>query len=322
MKSSSPVKARSAKLKVLIADQDRLFARRIADFFMQNGFETRLAHNGGDVRSSLVNWSPDHVIIDLLLPAGNAFDILTYKETNPSLKKKDMAFIVMSSHSSRENLEEAFRRGARDYLKKPFLYPDLLNRVILHSRTQDQDVNVDDLSLKDLKENWSQLEEVLDISLRNQEIERTFFELAQMIEKKTKSVRCSFVRAVTHNQGSVMASSDNPELSGLPLDLSKYPEIQVVMNTGKMVAIENLENSKALKKIKTEIKSISFNSMIVCPIRYQTKPFGVISVRLRPGQQKIREDDIHFVSMVAKVASLALNGCDLKKMAKFGLISA
>ncbi|MEK6555845.1 MAG: GAF domain-containing protein, partial [Bdellovibrionota bacterium] len=109
---------------------------------------------------------------------------------------------------------------------------------------------------------------------------------------------------------------------GLQLDLAKYPEIQVVMNTGKMIAIENLENSRALKKIKTEIKTINFNSMIVCPILYRGKPFGVISVRLKDGQTKIREEDIHFVGVVAKIASLALNAADISKMTKFGLISA
>jgi len=323
MKNESTPKARStAKLKVLIADTDRLFCRRVADFLMQNGFETRMVHTGADVRVSLINWSPDHVLIDLLLPSGNAFDTLNYKQNNPSLKKKDISFIVMSSHTSKENLEESFARGARDYIQKPFLYPDLLNRIVLQSRAKDETVSVDDLTLKGLKANWELLEEVLDQAGQADNIEKTFFELAKTVSKKTNSVRCSFVRVVTQNQGAVMASSDDVKVAGLQLDLMKYPEIQVVMNTGKMIAIENLENSKALKKIKTDIKSINFNSMIVCPILYRGKPFGVISVRLKDGAIKIREEDIHFVGVVGKIASLALNASDLSKMTKFGLISA
>lgn len=324
MKTDSQVKVRSSsKLKVLIADSDRMMARRTADFLLQNGFEPRVVHTGSDVKVALVNWAPDIVLIDLILPNGNALELLNYHQSNPNLKQRKTVFIVISGHNNNaENSAEAFKRGAKDYLKKPFMLTDLLNRIILHCRSHEHDVKADDLSAKSLKESWDLVEQVLNLALQTSgTIEKTLYELTKTVEKKTNSVRCSFVRAVTQSQGSVLASSDDEKISGLPLDLTKYPEVQVVLNTGKMVAIENIENSRALKKIKTEIKSINFNSMIVCPIYYQGKIFGVLSVRMKDTKVRIRDEDIHFVGTVAKIASLALNGHDLSKMAKFGLVA-
>ena len=313
----------SAKLKVLVADSDRMMARRTSDFLLQNGFEPRMVHTGADVKVALVNWAPDVVLIDLILPNGNALEVLSYRQSNPNLKKKNTVFIVMSGHNnSAENSAEAFKRGAKDYIKKPFLFPDLLNRIILHCRSHEHEVKSDDLSAKSLKESWELVEQVLGSAMKSESIEKTLYELTKIVERKTNSVRCSFVRAVTLHQGTVLASSDDEKITGLNLDLNKYPEIQVVLNTNKMVAIENLENSRALKKIKTEIKSINFNSMIVSPIYYQGKIFGVLSVRMKETQVRIRDEDIHFVGTVAKITSLTLNGHDLSKMAKFGLISA
>src|SRR5437868_5310816 len=100
------------KIKILIADSDRPLVRRISDFLSENGFETRHAYQGADVRSALVNWKPDLVLIDLMLPNGNAFETLYYKENEPALKKYDSKFIVMSSHSNPENMARAFERGA------------------------------------------------------------------------------------------------------------------------------------------------------------------------------------------------------------------
>lgn len=315
-----PVARAIAKIKVLIADSDRPLARRISEFLTENGFETRQAYQGSDVRSSLVNWRPDLVLIDLMLPNGNAFETLYYKENEPALKKHDCKFIVLSSHSNPENMARAFERGANDYVKKPFLYPDLLDRIVLHCRQKP--TVADSLQVADIPAHWTMTELLLDQALEQKPVEQVLFHLAQMIATKMEAVRCSVVRSVTHTQGGVIASSDDHNVSGLPLDLSKYPEIQLVVNTGKMIAIENLESSKALKKIKGELKSIHFNSMIVCPLFYRGKSFGVISVRMPPERKKLSDEEIRFVGMAAKVMSLVLSGYDIAQMTKFGLISA
>lgn len=310
----------TAKIKILIADSDRPLVRRISEFLVENGFETRHSYQGSDVRTSMVNWKPDLVLMDLMLPNGNALEILHYKQNEPALQKLDSKVIVMSSHSNPENMARSFERGANDYIKKPFLYPDLLNRIVIHCRQKATVAST--VQAADVPAHWIMTELLLDQALEQKPVEQVLFHLAQMVASKMDAVRCSFVRSVTHTQGGVIASSDDHNVSGLSLDLGKYPEIQLVVNTGKMIAIENLDASRALKKIKTELKSIHFNSMIVCPVFYRGKVFGVISVRLPAERKKLSDEEIRFVAVVAKIASLTLNAHDVSHMTKFGLISA
>jgi DNA-binding response OmpR family regulator len=319
-KDDKKTKVRSIdKVKVLIADDDRGTARRIVDFLEQHGFDAKAVYNGKDAKTSIVNFRPDLVLADLMLPQANAFDLIRYVNGEPALANRGIGFLVLSSHNNPDNISEAFRRGAKDYIHKPFMYPDLLNRLVLHCRDGRE---LEPLTDADLSAHWQMTELLLQQALQPGPADEVMFKLVVMAARKIKGNRCSLVRAVTHTQGVVVASSDDRNVSGLALDLVKYPEIQLVMNTGKMIAIENLENSRALKKIKSELKSISFNSLIVCPVYYRQKPFGVLSMRMPSTKQKLTDEEIRFVDVVAKIASLSLGGQNISDMSRFGLISA
>jgi hypothetical protein len=174
----------------------------------------------------------------------------------------------------------------------------------------------------DLNAHWHMTELLLQQALHVGPTEEVLFKLVLMAARKIKGVRCSLVRTITHSQGVVVASSDDQKISGLAVDLNKYPEIQLVMHTGKMIAIDNLENSRALAKIKAEFKKISFNSLIVCPVTYRGKPFGVLSMRMAADKLKLTDEQIRFVDVVAKIASLSLGAQNIGDMTRFGLISA
>ena len=49
-------------------------------------------------------------------------------------RRRNIGVIVTSAHKDPENLQEAFKRGARDFVIRPYLYQDLLNRVVLQCR--------------------------------------------------------------------------------------------------------------------------------------------------------------------------------------------
>lgn len=308
-----------AKVKVLVADDDRGTTRRLVEFLEQHGFDAKAVYNGREAKASLVNYRPDIVLVDLMLPHANAFDLIRYAKSEPALARREINFIVLSGHNNPENVAEAFKRGAKDYIEKPFLYQDLLNRLILHCRKGRE---LEALTDADLSAHWQMTELLLQQALEPGPVEDVMHKLMVMAARKLKAVRCSLIRTVTHTQGVVVASSDDRNVAGLNLNLTKYPEIQLVMNTGKVIAIENLENSRALQRIKNEFKAISFNSMIVCPVTYRGKAFGVLSMRLAPNKQKLSDEEIRFVDVVAKIASLSLGGQNIENMTRFGLISA
>ena len=80
-----------------------------------------------------------------------------------------------------------------------------------------------------------------------------------------------------------------------------------VVNTDKSVVIEDLEYDPMLAQIKHLIKGISFNSMIVCPVRRNKDSYGVISARMDRTHSKFVDRDIRFVQLIAQVVSLLLS---------------
>ena len=143
-----------------------------------------------------------------------------------------------------------------------------------------------------------------------------------MAALKVGGVRCSVVRRVTQKQGVVMASSDERGAAGIRLDLNKYPEMQLVMNSRELLAIDNIDSSRQLSPIKKHFRNINFNSLIVCPIFYKDRIFGVLSMRMPPKKKQLSEDEIRFVEIVSRVASLAISSQDVSEISQFGLTPA
>ena len=79
--------------------------------------------------------------------------------------------------------------------------------------------------------------------------------------------------------GVVLASSDDPSFNNFPLMLSKYPEIQHVMFSGKFVLIPDVKYHNLTSQIENQVKSIPIGSLMVFPVRYQNEVIGVLTIR-------------------------------------------
>lgn len=321
MSSFKKVKVRAQdRIRVLIADDDWQASRRALDYLTQNGFDVRMCHTGSEAKKLIASWKPKVLLVDLLLPEANAFELLRFCQNEPSVRGLNIAVLVMSGHNSEENVRESYQRGARDYIARPVLYQDLLNRVVFHCRdprTVELELNnsaaapTDTLKIADL---------IVTQALQKLSLEEMLYNITCMAALKIKGLRCSVVFGLNHERGVVLASNDKKDIAGLSLDLRKYPEIQLVINTGKMVVIDNLEESKALSRIKNELKDIQFNSMIVCPIYYHHKNFGVISMRMPTEEARVKETDMHFMDFVSKVLSLYISTQSPETIGKYGLL--
>jgi DNA-binding response OmpR family regulator len=284
-----------------------------------SGFETKAVANGIDAKKLIVNWQPRVLLVDMLLPGGNAFDILAFMQTDKVAETLDTAVIVMSGHNSDQNIKDAYMRGARDYMARPIQFQDLLTRLVFHCREVREIAEVNDDSTEALK----LADIVISQALQKLPFEDMLFQFARMAGLKLQSLRCSVVHYVTQDRGVVIASSDRRDIAGYPLDLRKYPEVQLVVNTGKTIVIDDLDQSRALSRIKTELKDISFNALIVAPIFCRGKPFGVFSVRMPPSTGgKLKDEDVRFIEYLGKVMSLYLATQNMQDLGRYGLISA
>ena len=314
------------KIRVLVADDDRQLARRLSDFLTENGFEVKTVHTGKDALSEITEWKPRFVLADLMLPDANAYEILDHvKGGNKGRHTSFTEVIVLSGHNLKTNVKMSLDMGATDYVVKPFRYEDMLQRLVFHCRKNRIVKDLSGNKMKDVEEGTLLLhltDLVLRAAIASDSTPDKLFHLSRMVALKLGGVRCSVVQVENHENGVVVTSHDDQNASGIRLDLNKYPEIVHVYNTGLMVAIENLETSTELKSIKSHLKSIMFNSIIVCPISRCKKMFGVLSLRLPAEKQRLTDNEIRFVEIVGHTMSLVLSSQDSLEIGDFWKVAS
>lgn len=309
-------------IRVLVADDDALLSRRLADYIKSRGFDARVVTNGKDAKTEIAEWQPRFVLADLMLPDGNALSLIDFINSDKALKKQMINVFVMSGHNIATNVRQALDRGAKDYIVKPFRHEDIVKRLIFHARSYR---GLREISQKE----YSRIDEaslmlhLTDLVLRQANgptpIDEILFNLTRMVSIKVAGVRCSIINCIDQKIGYVVTSNDDKDASGIQLDLYKYPEVLHVLNTQSLIAVENMEQSSELRHVLDYVKEISFNSMIVCPVQRFGKPFGVLSLRMPPTKETVTDNEIRFVEIVSQVVSLVLSNEIHKETGDFWL---
>jgi DNA-binding NtrC family response regulator len=108
-------------IKLLLVDDDDDMRHDLGQLFRKQGHEVTVAATGADALNKAAHARFDVALLDLHLPDTNGIDVLVkLKEQQPELEA-----LMLTAHSSIETAVEAMRRGAYDYLTKPFRATDL-----------------------------------------------------------------------------------------------------------------------------------------------------------------------------------------------------
>jgi two-component system response regulator AtoC len=107
---------------VLVADDDRTIRRNLVLFLRSEGYETREADDGDAALACIAADAPDAVLLDLKMPGRDGLEVLA--ELGPALA--DLPVIVVTAFGGSTVAIEAMRRGAYDYLTKPFDLDEVL----------------------------------------------------------------------------------------------------------------------------------------------------------------------------------------------------
>lgn len=115
-------------IKILIIDDDVFLAGIYGRYLNENGCEVRMARSGEDGLKQLEREIPDMVVLDLLLPEMDGFEVMETVKLHPDLERLPM--VVLSNLGQREDVERAKECGAAAYLIKAHSAPQsLLRRV-------------------------------------------------------------------------------------------------------------------------------------------------------------------------------------------------
>jgi two-component system KDP operon response regulator KdpE len=110
--------------RVLVVDDEVSIRRALGKALAANGYTVRLAESGDAASVDLATWAPDVVVLDLVMPGRDGFDVLRELRT-----WSDMPVIVLSARGQERDKVLALDAGADDYLTKPFGIEELLARM-------------------------------------------------------------------------------------------------------------------------------------------------------------------------------------------------
>lgn len=132
--------------RILVIDDDPSITRSLARSLVHEGFEVDTANSGPDGLAVAEDRPPDLVILDLMMPGMDGYEVLR------RLRKTDEtpAVIMLTARDTPTDEALGFARGADDYVVKPYHWEVLIGRIrALLRRTRPEEPEV--LEFADLR---------------------------------------------------------------------------------------------------------------------------------------------------------------------------
>lgn len=113
--------------RVLVVDDTKLITKMIHDKLAANGFEVAEAYDGPDALKRIKSFSPDLIILDVMLPGMDGYQVARTIRQDPQQVRTPI--IMLTAKSGIAEKIAGFEAGADDYLTKPFDPTELELRV-------------------------------------------------------------------------------------------------------------------------------------------------------------------------------------------------
>lgn len=116
------------KLTAVVVEDDPMLAKFIESYLTLDGFKIRRASNRDEVVAEFRKLPlPDLVLLDVILPDADGFDILLRMRRHTTLK--DVRVILLTGKATREDVLKGLASGADGYVTKPF-QAEVLTRAV------------------------------------------------------------------------------------------------------------------------------------------------------------------------------------------------
>jgi signal transduction histidine kinase len=116
--------------RILVVDDQPANLKAVSGLLARHGYDVTTAGQGEVALETAVAQPPDLLLLDMMMPGMDGFELLAELRRHPGLQQVPVIFLTAAQ--DRELLLRAFDAGAVDYVTKPFIPEELLARVNAH----------------------------------------------------------------------------------------------------------------------------------------------------------------------------------------------
>ena len=126
----------NSSYKILAVDDNPHNIQLLGEILSQEDYEFSAALNGNHALSNLEIYTPDLILLDIMMPELDGFATCEKIKENPNTA--GIPIIFLTAKNQAEDIAKGFQLGAVDYITKPFNKVELLARVKTHINLKDQ----------------------------------------------------------------------------------------------------------------------------------------------------------------------------------------
>lgn len=112
---------------VLIVDDEELGRETLEDLLVTQGFHLIFASNGPEALEKAAKFTPDIILLDVMMPGMNGFEVCQRLRADPALA--EVPIILVTALEDRKSRLQGIEAGADDFISKPFDRLELRARV-------------------------------------------------------------------------------------------------------------------------------------------------------------------------------------------------
>ncbi len=130
--------------KILVIEDELLLRQGVAEILSFEGYNVFEAENGEAGIRATLEYQPDLILCDIMMPVMDGFEVLSQLQQNP--RTKLIPFIFMTALADRSDLRTGMDLGSDDYVTKPFTRDELLNSISTRFKKIDE-INLNQVEL-------------------------------------------------------------------------------------------------------------------------------------------------------------------------------
>lgn len=114
--------------KLLVADDEQFISTAYSDGLQRAGFTVLVTHDGAEALEKIKSERPDLVLLDLIMPKMDGFEVLKKVKADPQVKATPI--VILTNLSQETDVDEVKKLGAVDFVvKSDISLQDLIAKV-------------------------------------------------------------------------------------------------------------------------------------------------------------------------------------------------